>query len=129
MHHESDAPRLRLVNTLPDRSDRGDDDRPPYQPTIAIDDIFRELIRSEIRNGRLSTWRRRRIVQYAAQLNLSAVEAGRMIEECRAEFFGDQDWNIDGLRMLASERSTSRHTMRHSVLIVLGLLLILSALA
>lgn len=45
--------------------------------------IFRELIRQEILAGRLNRTRRRRVVRYAAQLGLSAVEAGEMIKECR----------------------------------------------
>lgn len=47
--------------------------------------IFRQMIEEEVRNGRLTPWRRRRIVRYAAQLRLSAVEAGKLIEECRRE--------------------------------------------
>ena len=46
-------------------------------------DIFRQLIEDEIRHGRLTRSRRKRIVRYAAQLRLSAVEAGRLIEQCR----------------------------------------------
>lgn len=45
--------------------------------------IFRELIRQEILAGRLNRKQRRRVVRYAAQLGLSAVEAGEMIAECR----------------------------------------------
>lgn len=45
--------------------------------------IFRELIAQELRAGRLTRAGRKRIVQYAAQLGLSAVDAGRLIEQCR----------------------------------------------
>ena len=51
--------------------------------------IFRRLIGEEIRNGRLSTHRRKRIVQYAAHLGLSAVEMGEMIEQCSQDCFGE----------------------------------------
>ncbi len=69
----------------------GDDPprREPRSPRIQA--IFRELIVQEIRNGRLSTARRRRIVQYSAQLGLSAVQTGRMIDECRKEVLADDD--------------------------------------
>jgi len=43
--------------------------------------IFRETVRWELRNGRLSAWRRRRLVQFAAGLDISAVDAGRLIQE------------------------------------------------
>lgn len=58
----------------------------PFAPPIESHDVFRQLIEEEIRNGRLSTSRRRRIVRYAAQLGLSATQAGRLIEASRAEF-------------------------------------------
>lgn len=86
MHEKPAAPRppLRLHANLD--HPRPPSDRPAFQPIIALDDVFVEMIRAEIRNGRLSAWRRRRIVQFAAQLNLSAVEAGRLIEQCRADW-------------------------------------------
>lgn len=59
------------------------DDRPTFVPRIAAADVYYEMIASELRNGRLTRARRRRIVRYAAQLGLSAVEAGRLIVECR----------------------------------------------
>jgi len=54
-------------------------------------EIFRQLIEDEIRNGRLTRARRRRIVRYAAQLRLSAVEAGNMIERCRARLAEERE--------------------------------------
>jgi hypothetical protein len=54
-------------------------------------DVFRALIVEEIRSGRLTAARRRRIVQYAAQLRLSAVETGRLIAECRDEVAASVD--------------------------------------
>jgi len=45
--------------------------------------IFEQMIEDEVRSGRLTPWRRRRIVRYAASLHLSAVEAGEIIESCR----------------------------------------------
>jgi hypothetical protein len=58
---------------------------------IESKEIFRELIAQEVRSGRLSPSRRRRIVRYAAQLRLSAVETGRLIAECRDEALESED--------------------------------------
>ena len=52
--------------------------------------IFEKLIENEVRSGRLSPWRRRRIIKYAAQLRLSAIEAGKMIDECRRRMEADR---------------------------------------
>lgn len=69
--------------------------RPPFMPSMDMKEIFREMIRQEVQCGRhsrvkpacgrLTRWRRRRIVQYAAGMGLSAVQAGRLVEECQAE--------------------------------------------
>jgi hypothetical protein len=58
---------------------------------IEIKEIFRRLIAQEVRSGRLTPSRRRRIVRYAAQLHLSAVETGRLIAECREEALHSED--------------------------------------
>jgi hypothetical protein len=50
-------------------------------PRYELHKIFREMVRWELRNGRLSSWRRRKLVRYAASLRLSAVEAGELIQE------------------------------------------------
>lgn len=48
--------------------------------------IFREMVRGETRNGPLNTRRRKRLIQYAAALELTAVEAGRIVTEvCHEE--------------------------------------------
>lgn len=46
-------------------------------------DVFREMVIGELRCGPLTRMRRRRLVQYAARLDLSAVEAGRLIREAQ----------------------------------------------
>ena len=56
---------------------------PPFTPSIDTRDVFRALIEDELRGGRLTRARRKRIVQYATQLHMSAVEAGELIEACR----------------------------------------------
>ena len=58
---------------------------------IDTKEIFRRLIAQEVRSGRLTPSRRRRIVRYAAQLHLSAVETGRLIAECREEALESED--------------------------------------
>jgi len=57
--------------------------------TLSNKAIFRHLIGEEIRNGRLSAHRRKRIVQYASHLGISAVEMGQMIEQCSQGFYLD----------------------------------------
>ena len=56
---------------------------PAFVPTIDIEDVFRKLIEDELRNGRLTRARRKRIIRYAAQLRMSAVQTGQLIEACR----------------------------------------------
>ena len=70
----------------------------PYQasPHIENREIFAELIAEEIRSGRLTTERRRRIVRYAAGMGLSAVEAGRLMDACREEALQSEDAVIRG---------------------------------
>ena len=61
----------------------GEERLPVFRPKIDNETIFRELIKAELRNGRLSPWRRRKIVRYAAHLNMSAVEVIRKAREPR----------------------------------------------
>lgn len=61
---------------------------------INTKEIFRELIAQEVRSGRLTPSRRRRMVRYAAQLRLSAVETGRLIAECRDEALESEDHEV-----------------------------------
>ena len=62
-----------------------------YTQRIDTKEIFRELIAQEVRSGRLTPSRRRRMVRYAAQFHLSAVETGRLIAECRDEALESED--------------------------------------
>jgi len=66
---------------------------PPRSSAHAIsqEEIFRQLIADEVRAGHLTPARRRRIVRYAAQLRLSAVDVGLMIAQCREEALQSQD--------------------------------------
>ncbi len=67
------------------------DDIHEFVPSINTHDVFRQLITDELRSGRLTPARRRRIVRYAAQLGLSAVQAGRLVNACRKEALQSRD--------------------------------------
>ncbi len=54
-------------------------------PRLDTQTIFREMIARELRCGRLNRAQRARIVRCAAQMGLSATQAGRLIAECREE--------------------------------------------
>jgi hypothetical protein len=69
----------------------GHGDHPQFVPTIDMHDVFRQLVADELRCGRLTPARRRRIMGYAAQLGLSAVQAGRLVEACRKEALESHD--------------------------------------
>ena len=45
--------------------------------------VFREMVAGQLRNGPLSGLRRRQLVQYAAVLDINAVLAGRLIAQAR----------------------------------------------
>ena len=62
-----------------------------YMRRIDTKEIFREMIAQEVRTGRLTPGRRRRMVRYAAQFQLSAEETGRLIVECRDEALESDD--------------------------------------
>jgi len=48
--------------------------------------IFKEMVRAELRNGPLAPHRRKRLIQYAAALQLKPLEASRIITSiCRVE--------------------------------------------
>ena len=66
-------------------SNRKDTDQHFVFPQVSIDhrEIFRELIATEVKAGRMTSFRRARIVRFASQLGLSAVETGRLIMECQ----------------------------------------------
>ena len=67
------------------------EDIPAFVPSIDTQDIFRQLIADEVRSGRLTPARRRRIVRFAARLGLSAVQTGRLITACREEALRSDD--------------------------------------
>ena len=96
-----------------------------FLPPIDTRDIFRELIATELRHGRLTQARRRRIVRYAAQMGLSAVEAGRLITACRAEAMqsGDPAEKYHALRLV--EPAPERIPMGLKLALVVALAILL----
>lgn len=96
-------------------------------PFPAIDQrmVFRELIAAEVRNGRMNRHQRARIVRYAAQLGLSAVETGQLIAECQ-ETIRPRDEQSEDLPDACSSRSAPHaRTLTPRVAIVTGILLLI----
>ena len=58
---------------------------------IASREVFEALLDAELRSGRLDRAGRRRIIAFASQLGLSALEVGRMIEQARKTALEDED--------------------------------------
>ena len=67
------------------------EDPPAFVPKIEMGYIFHQMIADELRNGRLTRERRKRVIRYAAQLGLSAVEAGILITTCREQVLESAD--------------------------------------
>lgn len=86
-------------------------------------DIFRELIASEVRAGRLTNGRRKRIIRYAAQLGLSAVETGRLIDQCRRELAPDSEGfaPTPSLRIAPAKQSRIPAWVKIWIVVVLAL--------
>ena len=112
--------------------DRGDGDGfagrySPRDYTRRIDtkEIFRELIAQEVRSGRLTPSRRRRIVRYAAQLSLSTVETGRLIAECRDEALESEDPEViyHALRLVEPPPRTMPITVKFAVALIVAIVL------
>jgi hypothetical protein len=84
--------------------DEPDLDRPMSR--FELHAVFREAVRWELSRGRLSKWRRKRLVQYAAALRISAVEAGQLIQEAvQAEYEADRAAEPDApqLRLVSAD--------------------------
>lgn len=57
------------------------------EPTMSLwekRNVFREMVSTTCRNGSVSAWRRRQLVQYAAKLGLHPVQAGKLVEDAQA---------------------------------------------
>ncbi len=105
-------------------------DAPSFVPVIDVNDIFRDMISQELRDGRLTPAHRRRIVDYAARMGFSAVQAGRLIESCRDEALvhGDATERRHALRLIepppGQVAQTVKIVMFLVALIAFGLLLV-----
>ena len=98
----------------------------PYCPPLPdTKTIFRELIAAELRTGRLSAARRARIVRYASQIGLSAVEAGRLVSDCIREAAHDADPEVQDFALRLAAPPRPRPFLSHRVAIVTGVLFIL----
>ena len=95
-----------------------------FAPAIDNREIFRELIKDELRNGRLSAAGRRRIVRYAANLRMSAVEAGQLIARCREEALKSHDpvERFHALRLVQPEPSRAPIALKISIVVALAIL-------
>ena len=93
---------------------------PAFVPHIDMQDIFRQLITDELRAGRLTPARRRRIVRYAAQLGLTAVQAGRLVEACRKEALaeGATPQRLHGLRLVQPREEKVAPRIKIAVLVL-----------
>lgn len=89
--------------------------------------IFREMIVHEIKNGRLSPWRRRRIVRYAAKMGLSAVEAGRLLCECRKQAMAELDASKETSTLQLRIPDTDDHSTATRVAIAVALAILVNA--
>ena len=104
--------------------------RPPFEAAqpeqrrlhkIETAEIFRGMIEWEIRSGKLTSSRRRRIIQYAAQLGLSPIDAGQLITTVCRDAMDNEPQDLT-LRYVAPHRFPWLTRARCAIL--LGLLLI-----
>jgi hypothetical protein len=101
------------------------EDNPNFCPFVADrGTIFREMIAAELRAGRLTPLRRARIVRYASQLGLSAVEAGRLITECHQKALDFSDVPNLELRIGIEAAPPRRFAVSSRFAITTGILLI-----
>jgi hypothetical protein len=56
----------------------------PKMDAFERQQIFREMAVGQLRNGPLSTRRRRTLVQFAAGLGINATQAGRLVQQAQA---------------------------------------------
>ena len=92
--------------------------------TLAVRDVFRQLIADEVRNGRMTPSVRRRIVRYAAAMGLSAVEAGQLISACSAELeeSGDPLQNHHALRLVKAPPERFPAALKVALVIALAII-------
>lgn len=100
-YHDSDdfkrASELRLLHTGPKLSRR------------EAHEIFQEMVRAECRNGALSPLRRRRLIQYAAALQLTAVEAGAIVTQISQEMTADTGGDMPAIYRMVETAAKPAH--------------------
>jgi len=103
----------------------------PSEQTIEIRDVFRQLLMDEIRSGRLSPARRRRIVRYGAKLRMSAVEVGQLVQECKEEALesADPTTRVHALRLAEEDAAVARTNPNLLLMVVAAAVVIMVALA
>ena len=104
-------------------ADEGTRDIPPFVPSIDTRDIFRQMIADEIRSGRLSRGRRRRIVRYATSMGVSAVEAGKLIAACRDQLLDsdEPEHRYHALRLIDPPPSRAPSAVRLALILAAAL--------
>ena len=90
---------------------------------IDTKEFIRVMIAQEVRTGRLTPSRRRRMVRYAAQFHLSAVETSRLIAECRVEALESEDPEeiYHALRLIEPPPKTMPMALKVAIAIVVAL--------
>lgn len=116
--------RKRDACRYPSGPDSTSNEAPEFVPHIDTHEVFRALVADEIRNGRLTPVRRRRIVRYAAGLRMSAVEAGRLIATCREELIESADpiERHHALRLSDPQPERISAPLKISILVVLAII-------
>ncbi len=104
------------------------DTLPPFVPTIDVEDVFRRLIEDELRQGRLTRARRKKIIQYAVQLRMSAVQTGRLIEKCRTRALESNDPEVRHYAFRLTEPAPSRVSPALKISLVIALAILFDLL-
>ncbi len=94
-----------------------------FQPSIAVDEIFEHMFVQELRDGRLTPKRRKRLVQYAAQMGLSARQAGVLMDRCcqNAIVKGDEPAYGHALRLADPPQPRISEPTRMAIIIAISL--------
>jgi hypothetical protein len=66
------------------------------------------MVRAEARNGRLSPLRRKRLIQYAAALQLTPLDASRIVTEVCCEIGAHDPGDVPGLYRLVETAAQPR---------------------
>lgn len=83
-----------------------------FKPGFDTQDVFRELILNEIRRRGLDRARRRELLAYAAQLDISAKQMNQLFADCRDELLASENLDDVGaaLDLLRDEEAVANRT-------------------